>query len=224
MNYDDLVNYIVEEVYKKLSEKDNLIIKDKNINKKKAIVLWDDNLDNYSKLNSKYEVISYEEGIREYDEVIISSLCLRGLSNLAQGSSISSEERFILKAIMLGKKVYVMESGIEYRRYKDTAPEELYKKFVLFERELINYGVQVIEDIETLLLDRNSEVVKEKEISNVDIEEKIIEFRNKKLISEGDLKKPHINGAKKIIVDKKAMITPLASDYIRIHHLKLERI
>lgn len=224
MNYDDLINSIVEEVYKKLNEKANSTINDKIIDKKKAIVLWDDNLDNYSKLSSKYEIISYEEGIREYDVVIIPSLCFRGLSNLAQGSSISSEERFILKAIMLGKEVYVMENGIEYRRYKDTAPEELYKKFVLFERELVSYGVHVIKDIDTLLLDRNSKVTKEREISNVEIEEKVIELRNKKLISEGDLKKPHINGAKKIIVDKKTMITPLASDYIRIHHLKVERI
>ncbi|MEG0641456.1 MAG: ethanolamine utilization protein [Clostridium sp.] len=218
MNYDELINSIVEEIYKKINGKSDL-----NINRKKAIVVWDNNLENYSKIQSEYEVISYEEGLTEYDAVIISSLCLRGLSNLAQGSSISGEERFILKAIMLGKKVYIMENGMEYRKYKDTAPEELYKKFISFERELISYGIKVIEDVSILLDYKDSSIEVKREVVSNNTDEKVIEFRNKRLISEGDLKKPHINGVKKIIVDKKTKITPLAADYIRIHHLKVER-
>ncbi|MBH9750468.1 ethanolamine utilization protein, partial [Clostridioides difficile] len=51
-----------------------------------------------------------------------SRLCMRGLSNIALGNSTSDEERFILKMIMKGKEVYVLDEGIEYKKYKDTAP------------------------------------------------------------------------------------------------------
>ncbi len=32
-----------------------------------------------------------------------------------------------------------------------------------------------------------------------------------------------MNGVKTIMVDKKSIVTPLATDFIRIHHLKLKR-
>ena len=48
-----------------------------------------------------------------------------------------------------------------------------------------------------------------------------INLSNKKLVSESDLRKPHINGVRTLIVDKKAIITPLAKDYIRINNLNV---
>ncbi|HAT4807034.1 TPA: ethanolamine utilization protein, partial [Clostridioides difficile] len=51
-----------------------------------------------------------------------------------------------------------------------------------------------------------------------------LDLRNKKLISEADLRKPTINGVKNILVNKKSIITPLAVDFMRIHHLKLKKL
>ena len=50
------------------------------------------------------------------------------------------------------------------------------------------------------------------------------EIRNKKLISEMDLRKPFMNGMKSVVIDKKSIITPLANDFIRIHNLKVKRV
>ena len=222
MNYDELINSIVEEVYKRIKENSAVV---NSVAKKKAVVIWDKDMDKYSKISSQYNVVAYEDGIREYDVVVVSALCLRGLANLALGLSVSPEERFILKALMLGKKVYVLESGIEYKRYKETAPKEIYKKYISFEREIRNYGIQVIDNVETLLDARNVETtIVEGSSYNVETKEDVVELRNKKLISESDLRRPQIRGAKTIIIDKKTMITPLASDYIRINNLKVERV
>lgn len=222
MNYEELINSIVAEVYKKIKENTT---KTNEVIKKKAIVLWDKEMDKYSNVNSEYEFIAYEEGIKEYDVVIVSSLCLRGLSNLASGVSVSDEERFILKAIMMGKKVYVLESGIEYKKYINTAPTELYKKYISFERELRMYGVQIINSAQDILVEKQTTVTKEEvKVKNTESLEAIVELRNKKLISEADLRRPEIRGAQKIVVDKKTKITPLASDYIRTNNLKIERV
>ncbi|MDX5617092.1 ethanolamine utilization protein, partial [Clostridioides difficile] len=51
-----------------------------------------------------------------------------------------------------------------------------------------------------------------------------LDLRTKKLISEADLRKPTINGVKNILVNKKSIITPLAVDFMRIHHLKLKKV
>lgn len=222
MNYEELINSIVEEVYKKLQEKAMVT---NAVAKKKAVVLWDKDMDKYSKINSAYNVVAYEDGIRDYDVVVVSALCLRGIANLALGISVSPEERFILKALMLGKKVYVIESGIEYKRYIETAPKELYKKYISFERELRSYGVQIINNIEYLLDTKNVQIIKE-DVSVVTVEnkEEVADLRNKKLISESDLRRPEIRGAKRLLVNKKTMITPLATDYIRINNLKVERV
>lgn len=232
MNYEELVNSIVAEVYKKI--KGNTLATNEII-KKKAVVLWDMDMDKYSNVNSKYDFIAYEEGIREYDVVVISSLCLRGLANLALGSSISSEERFILKAIMMGKKVYVIESGIEYKKYINTAPVELYKKYISFERELRMYGVQIIASVEEILFEKQTSAIaanvietttinEENKVKNTEVLENVVELRNKKLISEADLRRPEIRGAQKIVINKKTKITPLAADYIRTNNLKVERV
>lgn len=222
MNYEELVNSIVAEVYKKIKE--NTAITNE-VTKKKAVVLWDNNMDKYLESNSEYDFIAYEDGIYEYDAVVISSLCLRGLANLALGSSVSSEERFILKAIMMGKKVYVIESGIEYKKYINTAPTQLYNKYISFEKELRSYGVQIINSVEEILFEKETSVIKkETEIKNIEVLETVVELRNKKLISEADLRRPEIRGAQKLVIDKKTKITPLASDYIRTNNLKLERV
>ena len=51
-----------------------------------------------------------------------------------------------------------------------------------------------------------------------------LDLRTKKLISESDLRKPMVNGIKNVIVSKKSILTPLATDFMRIHHLKLKRM
>lgn len=223
MNYDELINSIVEEVYKRIKENSVVV---NSVTKKKAVVLWDKDMDKYSKISANYNVIAYEDGIRDYDVVVVSALCLRGLANLALGISVSSEERFILKALMMGKKVYVLESGIEYKRYKETAPKEIYKKYISFEREIRNYGIQVIDNIEALLDARDVVKTNNVEVSASlnETKEDVVELKNKRLISESDLRRPQIRGAKTIVIDKKTMITPLAADYIRINNLKVERV
>lgn len=228
MNYDNLVDLIVSEIYKKIQQQELT-----TENKKKAVLLWDEDTKKYEGiLGGDYRLVTYNEDIKECEAIVVSKLCLRGLANIASGMSVSNEERFILKMLMMGKKVYIIEEGIEYRRYKNTAPAVLYSKYVAFEEDIKKFGAEVIAvngkvREEKAVVIENKSVKEEIALDEVilgDTEEGILHIRNKKLITESDLRKPFMNGMKTVIVDKKSLITPLATDFIRIHHLKLKKV
>lgn len=232
MNYDNLVNLIVEEIYKKINCTDKLEI----TNKPKAVLIYENNKERFNFLKENFDVVSFEKDIRDCEMIIVSKLCMRGICNLALGNSVSDEERFILKMLMKGKKVYVLDEGIEYKRYKETAPKALYNKYLSYEDEILKFGVEVVKDLNSItskakintnkvenlslnILDKKT--LREKEIIDDEIS---LDLRTKKLISESDLRKPMVNGIKNIVVSKKSIITPLATDFMRIHHLKLKRM
>lgn len=241
MNYDNLVDLIMEEIYKKINSNELKVS-----NKPKAVVVFEQDNNKFDLLKDEFEIVKFDKSIRECEIVIVSRLCMRGLSNLALGNSTSDEERFILKMIMKGKKVYVLDEGIEYKKYKDTAPKTLYKKFISFEDEVRKFGVEIIKDLNTITKNKlnvkselvntigskkedtkalNKDALKLTSVENMKIDNEFsLDLRNKKLISEADLRKPTINGVKNILVNKKSIITPLAVDFMRIHHLKLKKV
>ncbi|MBY2477994.1 TIGR02536 family ethanolamine utilization protein [Clostridioides difficile] len=241
MNYDNLIDLIMEEIYKKINS-DELKVS----NKPKAVIVFEQDISKFNLLKDELEIVEFDKSVKECEIVIVSKLCMRGLSNLALGNSTSEEERFILKMIMKGKKVYVLDEGIEYKKYKNTAPKALYKKFISFEDEICKFGVEIIKDLNTVaksklstqsgissaigLESENTQTLNKNSISLINTEntnidnEFSLDLRNKKLISEADLRKPTINGVKNILVNKKSIITPLAVDFMRIHHLKLKKM
>ena len=238
MNYDNLVNLVVEEIYKKLNVSEGI-----SFNKPKAVTIFEENSNKFDILKDEFEIVGFDKTIRDCEVVIVSKLCMRGLSNLALGNSTSEEERFILKMIMRGKKVYILDEGIEYKRYKETAPKALYKKFMSFEDEICKFGVDIVKDLKTISnnnqstkkesinnLELRKENIKtlntdEKKSSSIEIDDEFsLDLRNKKLISEADLRKPIINGVKNVLVNKQTIITPLATDFLKIHHIKLKRM
>ncbi|MEW8993948.1 TIGR02536 family ethanolamine utilization protein [Clostridium sp.] len=228
MDYDKLVDLIVKEVYKKLEETNK-----KNIRHKTAVIIGDVELDPITKanLNEEYRMIYYGEEALEADIAVVSRLSIKSMANIATLTGINEEENFIINMLLAGKRVYVLENGLEYRKYKNTAPRALYNKYLSFEKELKVYGIDIVEVIEKVedKTTRKEEYKKAKEVSVLETsdsisEEMSFEIRNKKLISEMDLRKPFMNGMKSVVIDKKSIITPLANDFIRIHDLKVKRV
>ena len=230
LNYDYLVNSIVDELYKKINDLDISV-------KPKAVVLWPNNKEELETLKDKFEVAEFSDEIRDCDIVVVSRLCMRGLCNLASGNSTSDEERFILKMLMKGKKVFVLHNNLEYKRYKSTAPKALYNKYVEYEDEICKYGIKLVEDLSCITLDKDvrsnksytEKCIVESPVKYIDsakenIAIKSLDLSAKKLISESDLRKYKSNDLQELIVNKKSIITPLASDFVRVHHLNLIRV
>jgi hypothetical protein len=52
----------------------------------------------------------------------------------------------------------------------------------------------------------------------------VVEISNKRLITESDLRKLYMNGIKEVNLIRKAILTPLAQDFIKIKQLKINRV
>ena len=220
MDYDILVKDIVESIC------NNLNIKCGDISKKENVIIMGNIPDNYYHiLSEKYNVFSYEDHMELGDIVIITDFKIDLMSNIATLSGENKKAQYIIKMLLQGKKIYVFEDGIEYKKYKGTSPKSLYNEFLDYENKLKSFGINFIKCLSEIEI----KSYKEEYLSNecVDVEDnKRSNFyiKNKKVISEGDLIKPYLDGKRTIIIDKKSIITPLAEDSVRIHNLIVKRV
>lgn len=214
MDYDKMVSIIVEEVLEKLKE--TPIINDCT---KKAVIFQHGNLEEfYDLVGKEYEVISYNKNISECDIAILPKLDLSTMANLANLNTSTNEEKFILNMLMKGKKIYIFENGMEYKIYKDSAPKQLYNKYLNFEKQLINYGFEIINESlsskittlynKDLCKDSSSEIVKSEKLS-------------KKVITEDDIRGIHEKGENVVIIGVKSILTPLAKDFVKINNMEI---
>lgn len=209
MEYDKLVKLIVDEVLKRIDEK---AVGESHGDKKTVVIFDKDDMHKYSNfLEAQYEVILFNENIRDCNAVLISRLCLRGMGNLANLICSTEEENFIIKMLMKGRKIYIAEEGLLYKKYKNSAPKQVYNKYLEFEDTLKNYGFEVI-----------SNAINISRVNNTD-DEKFISI-SKKLITEADIKKNYIAESKVVFIEDKSIITPLAKDYIQTNHIEIKRI
>lgn len=236
MEFDKLVALITEQVFNN--------IKQNTVMKKKILLLSKENNNKIQELlGSDFDLEYYEDNIdlNSYEHIICPSLCTNGLASLALGMSSSKMLSKMIEAIFMGKNVIVLEDGMEYRKFKGTAPKTLYKTFLEYEEKVRNFGVRIVQ-VDSLKIElnqkksknnliedetakHNADVVFHKEVQSTEIIEvkDSLHIRNKKLIAESDLRKVYMNGVRNITIDKKSILTPLAKDFVRIYHLNITR-
>ena len=76
--------------------------------------------------------------------LVITRLPVEQMGALALGLALSDQEAQVLRALLEGRKVKVLETGLEYKEDRKTAPLGVYKKFTSLERELREMGVCVV--------------------------------------------------------------------------------
>lgn len=224
MSYDKLVEEIVKELYQKLQAQSVPC----HTNKKRAIIISSHKLPHQEMLQEEYEVLSVDQSGTYADVVIIPELDMGLLGQIALGIGDSKEAKIVLENLLKGKPVYVLEQGITYRQYKSTAHRTLYTLYSDYENKIKQYGVRLIHDVCEILTDQRmqykniqqtSEIVPE-----VAIDHEAINLTSKKVILESDLTRGVIQGMTEVIIKKGAIVTPLADDYIKAHHLVIKRI
>ncbi|RAP31211.1 hypothetical protein C2W64_00383 [Brevibacillus laterosporus] len=185
-------------------------------------------------LMSKQE---WTDGLSEFDVQSFSFILLTGLhcytlASLALG--LVATDNVIIQALLQGKKVYLLQEGIEYRHYRQTAPAHLYELYQSYEQKLITHGVNLIKrgDIHHLPISvktSHSNRAEEHYIhldgnSNVtETSEEVLHIKQK-VISESVLKKLFLLGAHSFTILPNAILTPLAKDFIRINHITVKKM
>ena len=76
--------------------------------------------------------------------LVITGLPVEQMGVLALGLALTGEEKRVLEALLSGRKVKVLETGLEYKNYRKTAPLGVYQKFTALERELREMGICVV--------------------------------------------------------------------------------
>lgn len=77
-----------------------------------------------------------EEGL------VITSLPIRQMALLSLGLAPTGEEEAVLTALLEGRRVYLAEGALEYKKYARTAERGIYVKYTAMERALREMGVR----------------------------------------------------------------------------------
>ncbi|MBW9145290.1 hypothetical protein K2F40_07965 [Clostridium sp. CM028] len=254
MDIEKLVDMITKEVMKRIPSSRNSTAMDKE--KVLVISSSEEELIVIKELvEDKYEVHIYDKediNLRDYEHIIVTNLCNKGLSSMALGLCNNGVQAFIVEALFNGKKVYVLKEGIQYRKHLSTSNEALYNLYNQYEHKIMSYGIALVHQKDLLKsmqmgANRNDESVQKscsiesnividdmhnktesqakKAVSEDTVQShQIVEINNKRLITESDLRKLYMNGIKEVNLIKKAILTPLAQDFIRIKRLKINRV
>ncbi|WBW94913.1 hypothetical protein [Oceanirhabdus sp. W0125-5] len=238
MDMEKLVNSITEEVMIRIKELQN-----EGNEKKQRILLASSNDSEIYKsiLNKLYEfprkvdtLENFEHELDCYEDIILCGLDNRELANLALGVDCGQKEHIAIMGILKGKRIFLIEEGIEYRSYHNTANKVFFSIYKEYERRLCSYGITLLrkDNILKALNSKNvcskvqcgCELELQNELTDIVEETDVVDFTNKKLISEADLKKMFRNGIKSIKIHKRTVLTPLAKDFIRINHINVNKV
>lgn len=232
MDYDRLLNEILNRVSDKLASLENVNHK---IQCPKLLILTEnhgttchDFLENAQLLNQYHidcgQLMEYNCNVNEYEAVVIFHLSNNGLSKLAAGISDTPFTSLASQAILLGKKIFILEDEIELYQYKQTAPIAYYSMFYEKIKLLIASGITFCKKEELIkniaMHQQSTETSTEQPIFYDNMKSSEI---TKKIITERDIKKLFEDGVTKIRINRDAILTDLAKEFIHNKKIEIEK-
>jgi ethanolamine utilization protein len=88
--------------------------------------------------------------IDKYCCVYITEISLAQLSDIALGRDEKPYQCAVIKAILSGKKVYLLSEALTYHRFAKTANKTYYDMFVGYEKKIADSGVRIIQAVKLI--------------------------------------------------------------------------
>lgn len=160
----------------------------------------------------------------EFDHIVLATLPNSLLSALVIGLERGSEGCLIVESLLLGKTVYILEEGIAYRRYRQTANTVFYQVFADKEATLCSFGMRVVNLVQLTTVFSGVETTKNA-YQNIDSQStsctnlptgKDVHIIANRVVGEKDLRACYEQGYRTIKLQERAVITPLARDFLRL--------
>lgn len=168
------------------------------------------------------ELITACEAYKQYDLVLIETMPIPMMVNLALGNYMSLEEKLIIEALLCSKPVYLLDSGLEYRRFKQTTYNALFAQYEEYEKRLLQLGIRKVTHLGEIGVERGEIDKYNRQLDAVNTNKfTTIDLSYKKLLLESDLLKLHTKGKVAVKIDKSCIVTPLAGDFIKSHDINL---
>lgn len=235
MDYKQLVDEILKRVAAKMVDLESDNQSANKMNKRRILILTEQHgtichelLEN-SKLQTSCRLEcalqnEYNCDLKDYEAVVIYNLSNSALSKLAGGIMDTPFINLASKAILLGMKVLVPTEEIELYQYEKTAPDAYYAMMCDKLKLLQNSGVTVCKhcELENILagcsqspecLKKNLSLAEERKYAKID----------KKVITEKDIKSVTADGATFISINRNAILTDLAKEYLNTRKVVIER-
>jgi len=134
---------------------------------------------------------------REPERYILPFLCCSGMADLALGRASGPVAPEVLRLLLAGKKVEVLE--YEYVRFASSAPKPLYALYVSYRKTLEGYGLTACVPARPAAQSRN------------------------RVLTERDVLKAAAAGETEIALPAGTRMTPLAADTARLRGLTIRK-
>ncbi|MDO5115006.1 MAG: hypothetical protein Q4D58_02775 [Synergistaceae bacterium] len=230
MNYDDLVLEIVNRVSDKLQNQELNGSAASRPGKARLLVLAREDgplcqqFRSAPALLERYDVESsfsqqYAGDIREYSAVVLFNMDCGSLAKIASGIEDTPYTEAAVRAILLGKKLWLPKEAVEIYGYMMTAPQPYYemmlKKLEFLQRS--NVTICGYDELLPLLLELTSAPRPEPQprAGCARIE--------KRVVTERDINAAYCGGAGSVSIPQRAIVTDMAKEYAANHGVEIIR-
>lgn len=210
MPMDELVAYLVREVKLRLSLPSAYIFESED---SESILEKLDSLKNthFYKVDSPHDA----------DILIVPRASARFMAEISQGYGELEQSKVLIHHLASGKKAWCIEAGIVYRKYEKTCPEKLLSKWLSYEREAQNMGLEIVDlnHLEAPTVE-NAKTINKPVMA---ISDEVVYEISQKLITEKVIMATGAKPESTLKIGNMAIVTPLAQDYLRQAKLKVKR-
>lgn len=195
-----MLNNINEEYIRKIIQKElekYFLSSEKEETVKTNISFLGENMELKRKLEDSFEI---EE---ESETLIVSNLSLKNIYNLSIGIYENKFEEKILKQVLEGKKVFLIEEGLEYLKYQNI-PTNLLEKYNTYVKNIKDYGIKIQKEAYFLQYINNSE-----------------EIYSERLLDYKKLREFYLKGLNSLLIAENTIITSSAMDYAKENNITI---
>lgn len=150
--------------------------------------------------------------IDNYNTIVIDDLSVEILSCIANLIYKDDNISFIINALLSGKRVIGLKNIEKFNNYKQNATNKLFSKLLDLENIAKSYGLIISENKTFLSFFKKIDV--KSDIGNT------FDLTDKKIITESDIL-GIINEYSSVVINNKAIITPLVIDYIKDNKINI---
>lgn len=186
--------------------------------KKRLLLLGSLNPDALQNLSASFELVQQPDD-DDWELLLAAELSVCTMSEVAHGLPNHAESACILKGLLCGRPIFLLEQGLAYRTYRTRASKPLYSLYQEQENQLKKMGIRPLNHYMDLLDEGGS-------LPAQSVEEgarSVLDLTSLSLLREADLIRARTNGYRVLCLRQKTKITPLASDYIKNHSLTILR-
>ena len=158
------------------------------------------------------------------DIILVESIGFDAILRIASLCPLTADEAVVIKSLLKGKKVLVLNESFDFHQYKQTSKALLFQDLQKQYEKLIRYGVQFYKKEELIaILEESTSGENNKPAHDVPKNSSTPKTVEKVgLLTEKKLIEMNLSDNDSIRLKKGMIVTALAKDYLKRHNINIE--